>query len=140
MGVLGGGCLAVPQQHTLLSRAVSAPQLGLGAEERCQAGTHCSAPSQILPPPAPHLSLPLANPPVPLCLSFPSLLPPSLGVPVGPTLRADVLRPGNSGTLTPLLDGDARTRRLLGSSAASSSEDTAGWAGRGSASRGTASP
>lgn len=65
-----------------------------------------------------------------------------LRVLAGPTLRADVLRPGKSGTLTPLPNGDARTRRLLGSSTASSSEDAAGQAGRGSAgrTRGTASP
>lgn len=44
---------------------------------------------------------------------------------------AEALRPGNSGTLTPLPEGEPRIRRLRGSSATSSSEDAAG-AGRGS--------
>lgn len=53
---------------------------------------------------------------------------------------AEALRPGKSGTLTPLPEDEPRIRRLRGSSAASSSEDAAG-AGRGSVgTQGTVSP
>lgn len=139
MGILGGGCLAVHWRCPFLNRAVSAPQLGLG-------GAVTWAYSALLPPPI-LKSFPLHPlPPSPCCLPWTVLQPacssppfrnhvPSIclpGVPAGPTLRADVVRPGKSGTLTPLPDGDARTRRLLGSSAASSSEDAAARAGRGS--------
>lgn len=127
MGVPGRGGLAVPRHSPLLGRAIAAPQLGLGTG------------STVRMPHGPRPLLCLSQRP-PTLLSFrsPAQTAPSPGRDVppstaGPTLSAEALRLGNSGTFTPLPSGDARTRRLRGSSAASSSEDASGRAGRGSA-------
>lgn len=127
MGVPGGGGLAVPWHSPLLSRAIAAPQLGLGT------GSTVRMPHG--PRPLPCLS---QRPPTLLSFHSPAQTAPSPGREVppstaGPTLSAEALRLGNSGTFTPLPSGDARTRRLRGSSTASSSEDASSRAGRGSA-------